>query len=393
MKIFETFKTSVRALNLNKGRSFLTMLGVIIGVYSVVVLVSIGKGLENYLTDEFDSLGSNLLFLAPGKLDFTSDPGRSLSRNQFESKHIDLINTYAGTHITALSPYIESGATATYRNRTYFAGIMGANHQYDEVMYFELIEGSSFTRSDVITKSRVAVIGPTVSTELFSNRSPVGHSIRLENDTYRVIGTFKEKGRNFDDLIIIPYTSASETLSIRNFSSIVMKVDSPENIEIASKQVERALLRDLKEDEFTVFSQQDILSAIQNILQIFTLALSSIAGISLLVGGIGIMNIMLVSVTERTREIGLRKALGATSNNIAVQFLIESILLSIGGGLIGLTLGWLTSLAGRFFLRTEIPLWSVLLAFSFSVLVGVLFGTYPALKASKKDPIEALRYE
>ncbi|KKS18744.1 MAG: Efflux ABC transporter, permease protein [candidate division WWE3 bacterium GW2011_GWC1_41_7] len=183
------------------------------------------------------------------------------------------------------------------------------------------------------------------------------------------------------------------TFDVPFFSSIVAKVRNTENVDLATREIKIALLKDLKEEDFTVLSQSDILSSIQNILQILTIGIGAIAGISLLVGGIGIMNIMLVSVTERIKEIGLRKALGATQLDIAMQFLIESVFLSLGGGLIGLLLGWLGTYASRTFLRTEIPWWAVALAFGFSVLVGVIFGTYPAITAAKKDPVEALRYE
>jgi putative ABC transport system permease protein len=216
---------------------------------------------------------------------------------------------------------------------------------------------------------------------------------KVKDDTYEIIGILKTKGRSFDNTALAPYTSIKDTLEIKNYSSIVMKSYKDVSTDTTMRQVKNAVLRDLNEDEFTVMSQQDILSSIQNILQMLTLRLGAIAAISLLVGGIGIMNIMLVSVTERTREIGLRKAIGATPNEIASQFLIESILLSILGGSIGIIIGWLSSLGARAFLRTEVPWWAVLIAFSFAALVGIIFGTYPAIKASKKDPIEALRYE
>lgn len=393
MRIVETFKTAVKALSSNKGRAALTMLGVIIGVFAVVVLISIGRGLQNYITDQFNALGSNLLFIAPGKVSASSDPSRAFSRNKLDEKHIELINTYAEEYIAAVTPYIEVGDTVKHRNKSFYAGVSGANADVTDMFSYNVTEGHIFTKADVTSRSRVAVLGPKVKEELFGSLSAIDETIKVNGDSYKVIGVFAEKGRSYDEMLIIPYTSAMDTFDQKTYSSIVVKAKDSESINDATKYVKRALLRDLKEDDFTVMSQSDILSSIQSILQILTIALGAIAGISLVVGGIGIMNIMLVSVTERIHEIGLRKAVGATPFNIGLQFLIESVLLSFGGGMIGLLLGWGGSLVGRIFVRTEVPWWAVALAFGFAAIVGIVFGTYPAIQAAKKDPIEALRYE
>jgi putative ABC transport system permease protein len=395
MRLSETFRTSVRALNSNKVRSFLTMLGVIIGVFSVVTLISIGRGIQNYMTDQFNALGSNLVFVLPGRIDFSGqrDPGMGLMRNKLDQKHIDLINTYHGNMIEGISPQVELGDTVKYRNRSFYAGIQGVNYRVGEVFGYEIDKGEVYNRAQENAKARVAVIGPSLANDLFPNKNPVGQTVKVNGQNFKIIGVFKEKGRNFDNLMYMPYTTAMDVFDIKNYSSIIVKAKSADDVETLNRQLKTTLSRDLKEDEFTVMTQTDILSSIQAILGIFTAGMGAIAAISLLVGGIGIMNIMLVSVTERTREIGLRKALGATSLNVALQFLIESILLSVGGGVIGLIFGWMAAMGGRAFIRTEVPWWSVALAFGFSVLVGVVFGTYPAIKASKKDPIEALRYE
>ena len=392
MRIFETAKTAFTALNSNKIRSALTMLGVIIGVSAVILLISIGRGVQNYITDQFEALGSNLLFVQPGKVNFGRDPGSSFSRNKLEEKHIDLIKVHAAEVLGQITPIVQIGETIRYKTKSYFSTVMGINEDASVFDYL-IDEGSFFTKGDVRSKAKVAVLGPTVKEELFSNQNPIGQKIKIGNDTYTVIGTYKEKGRNFDEMAIVPYTSAISSFEIKNLSNIVIKVPEGYDMNKAMKSIERALQRDLKPDDFTVLSQKDILSSIQNILQILTLGLGAIAGISLLVGGIGIMNIMLVSVTERTREIGLGKAVGATPSDIGYQFLIESTMLSVGGGTIGIILGWLGSLAGRQFIGTEVPWWSIVLAFSFAAFVGIIFGTYPAVKASRKDPIEALRYE
>jgi len=393
MGIIETIKSALSALSSNKLRSILTMLGVIIGVFAVVLLVSLGKGVQNYITDQFNALGSNLLFIAPGKAKFGQDPAKSFTLNKLDKKHVDLINNYASEHILYVAPSIRLGNTVEYKNKKYYATIVGTNEFGDRIFDTKLNTGRFFSKVEVRAKKKVAVIGPLVKKGLFANVTGVGSSIKINGERYEVIGIFKEKSQDFDDQVIIPYTSLKDTLKLDKLSSIVVKVKSNGELDLATKQINLALLRDLKSDEFSILSQKDILSSIQNILGILTLALGAIAGISLLVGGIGIMNIMLVSAIERTREIGLRKAVGATSFNIAVQFIAESTILSVTGGGIGLVFGWLASLAARAFLRTEVTLWAIILSFTFSVAVGVIFGTYPAIQASKKDPIEALRYE
>lgn len=393
MNLIDTFKTAFTAISANKIRAMLTMLGVIIGVFAVVMMVALGQGAQNFITDQFEQLGSNLIFVSPGKAGVGRDPAESLTRNKLDEKHVDLIKTHAGENIKSLSAWISSGSTVVHKNRSYFASINGLDYNGTDVMNYTIEKGRFFNKAEVKSKAKVAVIGKLVSEELFGKSNPLGNKIKMDEDTYEVIGTFEEKGSNYDNGVIIPYTSAKGTFGIDNLSGIVSKLKDNADVEVAISQIKRAVGRDLSEDDFSVLSQQDILSSIQEILQMLTLAIGGIAGISLLVGGIGIMNIMLVSVTERTREIGLRKAVGATSFNIASQFLIESVLISFGGGAIGIAFGFLANLAAQPFIRTEIPLWAVALAFGFSVGVGVLFGTYPAIKAAKKDPIEALRYE
>lgn len=389
----ETFNTALTALFANKARSILTMLGVIIGVAAVILLISIGRGVQNYITDQFEALGSNLLFVSPGNRAFGGDPAESFSRNKLNEKHVKLIERYAADTVQYVTPYIASAGNVTYKTKTFSASYVGNNEDTLIVYNFEIDKGRFFTRNEVRSKAKVAVLGPIIEKDLFSNRPAIGEKIKIGDETYEVIGTLKPKGQNFDNTVVVPYTTLMQSLSIENFSSIVVKSKDPTQIDLTIKQIELALRRDLNEDEFNVLSQVDILSSIQQILGMLTAGLGAIAAISLIVGGIGIMNIMLVSVTERTKEVGLRKALGATPGNIASQFLIESVLLSVAGGSIGILLGWLGSLAGRAYIRTEVPWWSILLAFSFSTVVGIIFGTWPAIKASRKDPIEALRYE
>jgi len=395
MHITETIKTSLDAIFVNKVRSALTMLGVIIGVLSVILLISIGHGIQNYVKDQFEALGSNLVFVMPGKTPLSGgrDPAEAFSRNKLEGKHVKLIKTQASDFVDQISGGLQVGETIKYKTKSYYASVLGLDASGLNIQNYKYSQGRGFTEREVKSKAKVVILGPKVAEELFPNTNPIGLNVKVGTNTYKIIGIAESKGRNYDEAILIPLTSALDSFGLKNYSYIILSVKNDDEINLAVKQVKRALLRDLKADEFSVMTQNEVLDSIQSILQMLTLALGAIAAISLLVGGIGIMNIMLVSVTERTREIGLRKALGATPTNITIQFLIESLVLSTTGGIIGIILGWLASLSLRGFLRTEVPWWSVLLAFSFSVFVGAIFGTYPAVKAGKKDPIESLRYE
>lgn len=393
IKFTEVYRTSSTALLLHKGRTILTMLGVIIGVFAVVSLVSMGIGVQNYIQDQFESLGANVIFVMPGRIDFSDDPAKSFGNIQLEDKHIDILETYATEYIDAVSPNIVFGKNIDYKTKSYYGTVYGVTSNIQDIFNVDLESGRFFSDKEDKAKAKVAIISPLITEELFPNTNPIGKKIKVEDNTYEVIGTTKKKGQDWDEIVYIPYEKVRADFDVDTIASISVRAVDSDNMDLALKEVEFALLRDLEDDEFSVVSAEDILSSIQNVLGIVTAAIGAIAGISLLVGGIGIMNIMLVSVTERIKEIGLRKALGATPRSIALQFMLEAVMISVGGGLIGLLFGWLASLAAQPFVRAEVPLWAVGLAFGFSVLVGVLFGTYPAIQASKKDPIEALRYE
>lgn len=391
----ELFSSALKSLTSNKTRTFLTMLGIIIGVFAVITLISVGEGIQNYVTKQFASLGSNLVFVTPGKLNLRGDPGANFLTNKLDEKHLNLVEKYASEYVENITPIMEIGKTLSYKNKTYYTELQALNEFGDKTYTISIKRGVFFNRNEVNASSKVVVIGSEVEKELFSNQDPVGKSLKIDDKVFLIIGVAAEKGSSLDRRVFLPYTTAKKYFNIQRFSGLVMRAKSSENIESAIKRVEIALLRDLDEDEFTVISQKDLLGSFTNILSTITLGIGAIAAISLLVGGIGIMNIMLVTVTERTREIGLRKAVGATPNNIASQFLIEATALSVLGGFIGMGLAAITVFLVRTYANFDavIPYWALLLAFFFSLLVGVLFGTYPAIKAAKKDPIEALRYE
>ncbi len=283
MYFFETYRTAITAIFSNKVRSFLTMLGVIIGVMAVVLLISIGKGVQNYITDQFEALGSNLIFVSPGSEAFGQDPAAAFSRNKLQDKHVELIQRYAGDVVDNVTPYVVTSVSFIYKTKSFSGTINAGNELSLKVYNFEVAEGRFYTRSEVRSKSKVIVLGPDVVKELFSTEPAIGKKVKIDNDSYEVVGILKPKGQNYDNGAIAPHTSIMETFNIRNFSNIVVKSKSGVEMSDSIRLIERALRRDLDEDEFNILSQQDILSSIQNILQMLTIGLGAIAAISLVV--------------------------------------------------------------------------------------------------------------
>jgi len=394
VKVKETLKTALESLSLNKVRSFLTMLGVIIGVFSVVTLISLVKGVQNYIEDQFKLLGANTVFVLPGKMEVGNpSSGHSMMGGEFKEKDVSNIEILARDYTEAVTPAVVTTRSIIYKTKSYFSSIEGTNYKSGLIFNFELKYGRYFTRLEENNDARVAVLGDSINKELFSGQNSVGQFIKMDSKNYEIIGILIPKSREYDEAVFMPYTTILKEFSGTKIASLAVKVKDGVDIDMAVEQIKLALMKNLKQDEFSVLTQKDFLTSINSILSIITVALAAIAGISLFVGGIGIMNIELVSVTERTREIGLRKALGATSKNIKLQFMTEAVFISVIGGVLGLLFGWFATFLVRSFVRAQIPLWSVFLSLGFSILVGIVFGTYPAVKASKKDPIEALRYE
>ena len=395
MNAKEILSTASKALLLNKVRSFLTMLGVIIGVFAVISLVSLVGGVQEYVVSSFEDLGSNLIFVVNGKIEMgqRQTAGSALVSTNLKEKHVDMIKSTAKDYVDYITPQSQTYQTIKYKTEEYFLLLLGVNYEANDIFNSNIERGRYFNRVEQENSSRVVVLGNNLGKKFFGEENPIGKKIKISGKSYEVVGLLAKKSPNYDESVILPYTTVMDEFSATGITSIVVKVKDNVDLEQAQQQIKLALLKDLKEDKFTVMTQEDILESIQNILNMLTIALASISGISLLVGGIGIMNIMLVSVAERTKEIGLRKALGATSSDIKNQFMAEAILISSLGGVLGLLLGWVTTIAIRPLIKAVIPVWAIPLALGFSLAVGIIFGTYPAVNASKKDPIEALRYE
>lgn len=396
MDILETTQSALTAILANRMRSFLTILGIVIGVTSVILLISLVSGLKTYITDQIQGLGANLLIVIPGRIGGARSPG-GVQANRLV--YTDAVNLRKSLGADAqVSAAIQRNATLKFGNKIdRGVAIFGVEATYPKVISLTLTQGRFFNSSEQKSSRKVAVIGTTVKTNLFGEGKSIGQTIDVAGLKYNVIGILGPRGAIFgidlDNSIYIPFSSAQRQFGIDRLNTIYISANRPEDVKSMQEKATTLLKKRLSEDEFTVQTQEQTLSTISQITGVLTAALGGIAAISLIVGGIGIMNIMLVSVTERTREIGLRKAVGATPANIRNQFLIEAVTLSGLGGIIGIALGiGISLIIGRFF-TTTIPLWSVALSFGFSMLVGIIFGVAPAIRAAKLDPIEALRHE
>lgn len=396
MDLLQTAQSALTAILANRVRSFLTVLGIVIGVTSVILLIAVVSGLQTYITSQIQGLGSNLLFVIPGRIGGARSPGGVQANRLTYSDATNLRSKLQGE--AAVSAVIQRTGTLKCGNKNdKGAAIFGVEANYPKIISIKLTEGRFFRESEQQSSRKVAVIGQSVKTTLFGEGQAIGKTFEVVGLKYTVIGLTERRGSIFgidqDNSILIPFNTAQRQFGIDRLNTIYISANKAEEVKDVQNKATSILKKRFSEDEFTVQSQEQTLSTISQITGVLTLALGGIAAISLIVGGIGIMNIMLVSVTERTREIGLRKAVGARPSDIRNQFLIESVTLSGLGGIIGIILGiGISFIIGRFF-TTTITWWSVLLSFGFSMIVGIIFGVAPAIRAAKLDPIQALRYE
>ena len=400
----ESFLMAWASLIANKLRSLLTMLGIIIGVAAVIALVSIGNGVKQDIEDSISSLGSNLLVVLPGA---PRTPGARSSQGSMKSLKISDYEAIAKLEgVKAASPMTNGSYVMIYQNKNWTTSVAGVNSNFQDVNNWTMTSGRFFSDKNVQNRERVAVVGQTVVKNLFTDEDPVGKEIRVKNIPFRVIGVLKSKGNGTmgndqDDTVLIPYTTSMERVEGIDYLRRVYVVAKDDGgIDRLQADIENLLrvrhnIKDTNLDDFNIQNMKSIMETVAQTTGTFTLFLGAVAAISLVVGGIGIMNIMLVSVTERTREIGVRKALGATYSVIVTQFLIEAVVISLMGGFIGIAFGIGASkvigmVSG---MSTIVSVPTIIMSFAFSMAIGLIFGIYPARKAAKLNPIDALHYE
>lgn len=403
--ILDTLDIAVRALRRNLLRTLLTMLGIMIGVAAVIAMVAIGNGAKAQVESQVASLGQNMILVMSGNatrggVSMGFGGANSLTKEDLAALRKEIPG------ITAVTPEIRTSAQIAAGNENINTSVIGANEEFTTIRNWPVKEGANFTEAEVRSSSKVALIGTTTAKTLFGDANPVGQIIRIKNAPFTIVGLLTSKGTSLmgndqDDTVIVPYTSAMVRLTgDTKFRALNVQAESASAMSEVQSQIadllrQRHRIGAGKDDDFIIRTQQQITEMATSTSKIMTMLLGAVAGVSLLVGGIGIMNIMLVSVTERTREIGVRMSIGARASDILRQFLIEAVTLSLGGGLIGILLGVGSAalVSAKFGWNTLVSTQSILMAFAFSAVIGVFFGYYPARKASRLDPIDALRYE
>ncbi|MBN1600091.1 MAG: ABC transporter permease [Chitinispirillaceae bacterium] len=404
MRFSQLFKSAVKSILRNRVRSFLTTLGIIIGVASVIVMVSIGKGAQNDIQNQIKSMGTNIIMIMPGSQNTRGSSMGAGSRQSLTLKDAELIQQVET--VIAVSPVTRMSGQLVSGNGNWQTSMYGVTPEYLIIREWSVETGEMFTQKDVQGSSKVIVIGKTIAEELFPGQDPVGKSIRFGKVPLKIVGVLAAKGQNAmgqdqDDIVLAPVKTVLNRMNrVRHIQQIMASASTMNDITKASEEIE-CMLRNSHgitaddDNDFQIRTQSDIMTRATETARTMTLLLSAIAGVSLLVGGIGIMNIMLVSVTERTREIGIRMAIGARESDILMQFLIEAVVLSSMGGIIGvgISMGIVWAMTALFGLKTSVDLLTIGLALLFSAVVGIFFGFYPAGKAARLNPIEALRYE
>jgi putative ABC transport system permease protein len=409
MNVMHNFIEALESLSSNKLRSGLTVLGIVIGVGAVIAMLAIGSGAQNAITGSISSIGTNLLFVLSGSSNTEVRNPKPLTLEDAQA----IQDPFAAPAVLSVAPVLQGSVEVSFGGKSTQSQGDGVTPDYEQVRNIALSEGSFITEANILGRAAVAVIGPTTADNLLGRHQGVtGETIRIEGQPFRIIGVTVSRGgsgfSNQDDLVMVPLTTAQARLFPRagrdQVDMLLVQATNSQEVNNAQQEIGNILRTrhrtPIGEDDFTIFTQQDFLSTANTITNVLTIFLGGVAAISLLVGGIGIMNIMLVSVTERTREIGLRKALGARKRDILVQFLTESSLLSLVGGLIGILLGWLLAMvvgviarASNAAINPAVSLDAILLATLFSAAVGLFFGLYPAKRAADLEPVEALRYE
>jgi putative ABC transport system permease protein len=408
MNLGQAILEALESLSSNKLRSILTILGIVIGVGAVIAMLAVGTGAQDTITGSISGIGSNLLFVFRGNQTTEVSRVEPLTLEDAEA----MLDQFQAPSVDKVAPVVNDDVKISYAGKSVSTSLAGVTPAYADVRNYAVTEGEFITADQYLGQASVVLIGPDVADELFDRREGlVGETVRIEGQPFRITGVLESKGGSAfgsqDNVIMVPFSTAQARITRRSFNRVDLILVSVLNADQMSQATEEIsqILRNrhrtkIGEDDFTIFSQQDFVSTAKTITGVLTIFLGGIAGISLLVGGIGIMNIMLVSVTERTREIGLRKALGARKKDILIQFLTESSLLSLFGGVVGIGLGWLIAfIVGKIAAASGTPFYpkvgleAVLLATVFSTAVGLFFGIYPANRAANLEPVEALRYE
>ena len=405
MNYINLFKVALKAISNNKFRSFLSMLGIIIGVAAVIIMMAIGQGSKQSIRENISQMGTNLIMIRPGadmRGGVRQDPTAMQTLTQEDYDAILQDKKY----ITYVSPEVTASGQVIYGANNTSTSLYGENTDYLNIKQWVVESGDCFTEEDIRKSAKVCLVGKTIVDELFPNgNDPIGKTIRFKSIPFRIIGVLKSKGYNSwgmdqDNVMIAPYTTVMKRILAQTFftsincSALTEEMTDQAIDELTSILRTRHKLKDTDDDDFTIRSQQEMMDTMSSTMDSITIILVVAAAFSLIVAGIGIMNIMLVSVTERTKEIGLRMSVGARGIDISSQFLIESIMISVTGGILGIIVGWAGTLAcASFNLPVSIPVWSIILSFAVCTLIGILFGFFPARKAASMDPIEALRYE